>query len=121
MTRETRLLDFDKTGSWARAKENGAVIKPRSRANFVVRLTDSDDGHDTTLIYDPETDRYRGYCTCRGFQYHDQVCAHLWALKIAETRNALNIPTGKELLEKPDHCPQCGRGYDQYREAKRGM
>lgn len=115
---QTRTLSWEKTGSWARAKETGIIIKPRSRAHFVVRLTDSADGHTCSLVRTENGD-YQGHCGCRGFRYHGQTCAHLWALRISEGYNAVEIPTETELHSKAASCPQCGRQYDDYREAPR--
>lgn len=105
---EPEPLKFEKTGTWARAEANGIIVKPYKGRHFVVRLTDSESGHVCSLSRDGDGE-YRGYCSCRGYQYHDGPCTHLWALRIAERDNAVDLP--EEPVGRPPSCPQCGRVY----------
>lgn len=111
---DAATLRFEKCGSWVRAISNGIVIRPQSRATQLVELTDSGGkGHEVILVSVPESGQYVGRCDCLGFQHHEKACAHLWAVRIAERHNAVEIPTRDELLESAENCPQCGRRYEE--------
>lgn len=113
MTHSPRALNFERTGCWARAEANGIIVKPYKGEQFAVRLTDSEDSHICSLTRD-DADNWEGYCSCRGFKYHNRTCTHLWALRIADQHNAVELPD--ETPERPPSCPQCGRVYSNYHE-----
>lgn len=109
---ESNPLQFERNGSWARAMSAGIIIRPRSRASQEVQLTDTDSGHETVLVRLPNDECYVGRCDCLGFQHHSGACAHLWAVRIANGHNAIDIPTRGDLLEADEACPHCGRCYE---------
>lgn len=111
MGHNPRKLAFEKTGCWARAEANGIIVKPHKGDHFVVRLTDSEHGHTCSLTKN-ELGNWEGYCSCKGFKYHDTTCTHLWALRIANQHNAVELPD--QTPERPPSCPQCGREYSNY-------
>lgn len=117
MATSSEPLRFEKTGTWARAEANGIIVKPEKGNQFAVRLTDSDDGHICSLSRSDDGE-FHGYCTCRGFRYHDTVCSHLWALRIADQHNAVDLPDRAD--SRPPSCPQCGRVYCNYSEESTG-
>lgn len=104
---EPRELDFSNTEStsYSRTYSEGMVIRPRGRFRYVVRFTDSDNSHISTIAKDGPL---VGYCNCKGDMHHDGPCAHLWALKIAEQREVIDIPHVREALSGGDSCPRCG-------------
>lgn len=60
---------------------------------FAVERNDSDEGHAVELV---ETlSHYWGTCTCDGFGWNDGPCSHLCALKRADAKGLISIPTGE--------------------------
>lgn len=110
MTGESRTLEFPPLGgSYERAEETGAVVRPRSQFTFDVRLVDNQRTHETTFATDG--DDYVGKCDCHAFRY-GRVCAHLYALKRAERYGVIEVIDVSDSLGAPV-CPRCGQ------EAKR--
>ena len=103
-------LVFDpQSTQYQRALTNGHVIVSRSTYEFVVRLTDSDDGHTARVAR--EGGEYVGKCSCKGFEYHDGPCSHLAAVRIADHRDAIEIAHVDHAISTHE-CPMCGHSLE---------
>lgn len=107
----TETLDFQSelksnTTSWRRADPLGAGIKQLSGYRYVVRLPDSDNGHETWIARDGED--WVGRCSCRGYLHHSGPCAHLCTLRKAEYGGLITVESVSEGILSRD-CPMCGQ------------
>lgn len=103
-------IPFEDSPQKVRAVNEGTIIRPRGRFTFVVRFCASDDGHEVRLsreITDDGEDYY-GSCSCKGYRYNDGACSHLWAARLAEEWNVIQIPITSDVFETADECPVCG-------------
>ncbi len=108
-TRQLSFTNRDST-SYSRARENGIVIRPHGRFTYRVRLTDSADQHVCYLAQDRGS--YAGNCDCLGYEYHENVCAHLWAIYLSAEMGVVEIPDAMEALTDGPMCPHCGHDLD---------
>lgn len=108
---DPQTLDFqpeESSDSYRRPRENGAVIRPAGRFTYFVRLTDSDESHETRIAHDGND--FTGLCHCKGFLYSDEgkPCAHLWALHNADQHGTIEIKDVSDALTGTIYCPMCG-------------
>lgn len=108
--RNTDPLDFrseceGESTSWQRANPTDADIHRLHRFGWVVRLPDSDDGHEVALAQ--EAGHWTGRCTCPGYKHHDGPCAHLCTLRKAHFIGEIEVAEVSEAIHEHT-CPFCG-------------
>ncbi len=91
---EIESIDFleerdDETRSWTRAHPDHALIEAFGRFGYKVTLRDGEDVHFCALGI--ENGEYIGRCDCKGWQYHDGLCAHLCTLRKADFIGLIDV------------------------------
>lgn len=102
------------SASAQRARDEGAFVTPRARAEFGVMLGDSSatEPYSVVLALDGVQGAWYGRCNCPGFYYKSgdsPACAHLWGVYTWVGKLGEEFPSISELLERNVECPTCDR------------
>lgn len=102
------------SASYQRVEDNGVVIRPIGEYHYTVAITDcpAEERHDHVVEYfvddwEGELARF-GRCSCKGWQFHDDECAHLWGIRMAERHGTVSVHHVDDGLDATPTCPFCG-------------
>lgn len=100
------LKDADRdSASYRRADDETTVIERWHTFEYRVRLGGG--GIHTARLY-RQQGQLHGRCDCRGFEYSEPPCAHLWALILAAGEDMITVESLEAGCDPSPECPTCG-------------